>query len=181
MGIFSKKEAEVSLPDLRFMSLPDSKYIHKHLGDVGALLEAMQIRREKPELQEAGARLAALLIVGFPGDGSASEVVEQGMAAAATRGFGLASLYAPSSSTSKAMHEALHWAGYITLPEAMRPVASAHVFALHAGHFIGHYGDDAIHLVLAKMDWPTALKHSPTVAVMSDTTSQAWAALCGRG
>ena len=188
MGLFSKREyaVEVPLPDLDRIALPDVKYIHKHLGDVRALIDVLPYRSEKPELRASGARLASQLMVGFPDlmagtpdEGLVPSMVEEAVAASATNGFALASLYGQSTPTSKSMYEAMVWAGYLTLAEAMRPLAAAHVFALDAGHFIGHHGEEATGPILALMDWDAALRGSKPVVPMAEMFSKAWASMCG--
>lgn len=193
VGIFSKREdvVDVPVPDLDAIPLTDPKYIHQHLGEVGSLLEAMQYRQQDPKFQVTGERLAKRLMDGFPGEGfgpadvssdaaaTLRDMVEAGLAVSATNGFGLASLYGASTPTSKAMYETLVWAGYITLPEVMRPLAAAHVFACQAGHFIGHHGDAVTDSVVERMDWTDVWRGSKAVVVVADLHSKSWSALCG--
>lgn len=179
MGIFSKRTIDLPPPDAETLLLPDPKYVFKHLGDIGALIEAMQLRKQKPELQASGAQLAARLIRGFPDQEPLAAAVEQGLAASATRGFALASLSGRGTPISQDMREAVLWVSLISLPEIMRSFAAAHVFACRAGHFIGHHGDEVREEVLGRFDWAPALRFSGAVAVASDSSSQAWAALCG--
>ena len=91
MGIFSRRESvvEMPMPDLDRVSLPDSKYIHKHFADVRQLVDVLPYRRDKPELMAAGAQLARGLIEGFPDllTGSADAGIVPSMGRTGPRSF----------------------------------------------------------------------------------------------
>jgi len=193
MAIFSSSDIaiDVPLPALGRNLLTEPAYINKHFATVRSLMEGMRYREEDPKFQEKGARLASTLMDGFPGVGSAPAdvsdedaellhiVVQQDLAYAATKGFALASLYGQTDQTTKAMYETLVLVSHMTLPEVMRPLAAAHVFACEAGHYIGHHGEEVTDNVASQMDWSKAWGASVPVVPVAEEHSRFWAALCG--
>jgi hypothetical protein len=177
------RKQSASLSPVTTLDMPDAKWIHKHVHDVADVIRAMKAVEDHAPFVEAGRRLASEWIANAPDELSqtaAGEMIEEGLARSATRGLAFASLYGQDRPTPRPVHEALRWMAFLSLPEVMRGVASAHVFACHAGHFIGNHADADRASVIAGMDWPGVFRSSGMAAVVSDTCTQSWDAIVGR-